>query len=80
MTRTTTDVQPSPSLAPGRNVFRLMQAMEDATIFRRARSMSLCIDCYQAPDGGRCDDHAVDLTLIAGYQQDLRELRDNLPT
>jgi len=52
---------------------RLIQALEDALIFRRARSMSLCADCAETP-GGRCDDHACDLELITGYQQDLNEL------
>lgn len=75
MTRASTTSHPSPLPGGERHLFRLMQALEDALIFRRARSMSPCIDCHQAPDGNRCDDHATDLTLITGYEQDLRDIQ-----
>jgi hypothetical protein len=63
---------PGPILAT-RHPFRLMQALEDAVVFRRARSTTPCADCIDTP-GGWCDDHACDLDLIAGYQDDLAEL------
>ena len=54
----------------GRHLFRLTQALEDAIVFRRARAGTYCYDCDQR-QGGRCDDHACDLDLIAGYEQDV---------
>ena len=56
-------------------LLRLLQALEDALTFRRARSMTLCMDCHLAPEGERCDDHACDLNLIAGYEKDFREIQ-----
>jgi len=53
-------------------LFRLSQALEDAIVFRRARAGTYCADCDDAPDGSRCDDHAGDLALIAGYEEDAR--------
>lgn len=50
-------------------LFRLMQALQDAIVFRRARASSYCHDCEKMP-GGRCDDHACDLNLIVGYERD----------
>ncbi len=75
MNRASTNPYPSPKPGSERHLFRLMQALEDALIFRRARSMSPCIDCHQAPDGNRCDDHATDLALITGYEQDLHDIQ-----
>ena len=54
---------------------RLMQALSDALVLRHARTMTECLDCIEHPDR-RCDDHATDLSLIAGYQQDLAEIHD----
>jgi hypothetical protein len=49
--------------------FQRLQALEDAIAYRRARVAVPCPDCGAAGPGGRCDDHACDLHLIAGYQQ-----------
>jgi hypothetical protein len=54
-----------------RCLFRLAQALQDAIVFRRARAGAYCHDCDQAP-GGRCDDHACDVDLIARYEDDAR--------
>lgn len=48
-----------------------MQALEDAIHYRAGRLAAPCPRC-QPGTGGRCDDHACDLDLIAGY---LREAR-----
>ena len=56
--------------AGDRRLFRLAQALEDAIVFRRARAGTYCAECARMPDG-RCDDHACDLNLIAGYLQDV---------
>ncbi len=42
MNRASTNPYPSPKPGSERHLFRLMQALEDALIFRRARSMSPC--------------------------------------
>lgn len=55
-----------------RHQFQLLQALEDAITYRRARSAAPCVDCEAAPHGHRCDDHACDLNLIAAYQQTAR--------
>ena len=60
---------PSPAVTA---LFRRLQALEDAIAFRRARVSARCGDCDRAR--GRCDDHACDLMLIAGYERDAREL------
>ena len=59
--------------AVGHNLLRQLQALEDAIVLRRARAGAYCCDCDESP-GGRCDDHACDLRLIAGYEQDARAL------
>jgi hypothetical protein len=52
-----------------RKMFRQLQAIEDAIAFRAARARACCHDCDQAAEG-ICDDHACDVTLVAGYEQD----------
>jgi len=74
MTMTIDTAAGGPAIGEPR-LMRLMQALDDALIFRRARSMSLCMDCAESPGGERCDDHACDLNLIAGYEKDLREIQ-----
>ena len=49
--------------------FRELQALEDAVNYRLARLAVPCVRCKPAAAGGRCDDHACDVTLIAGYLQ-----------
>jgi hypothetical protein len=54
--------------------FQHLQALEDAVAYRLARLAAPCADCGRVPDGGRCDDHACDLDLIAGYQRTARAI------
>ena len=49
--------------------FQRLQALEDAIAYRRARVTAPCPNCRAAATGERCDDHACDLHLIAGYQR-----------
>jgi hypothetical protein len=49
--------------------FQRLQALEDAIAYRRARVAAPCPDCGAAVRDGRCDDHACDVDLIAGYQR-----------
>lgn len=51
-----------------RDRFQLLQALEDAIAYRRARVSAPCPDCQAAPQQ-HCDDHARDLGLIADYRQ-----------
>ena len=44
----------------------LLQALDDAITHRSARLAAPCPDCQP---GRRCDDHATDQNLIAGYQR-----------
>lgn len=52
---------------PMRPWFQELQGLDDAIAFRRARLAQPCPDCALAEE--RCDDHACDVTLIAGYRQ-----------
>ncbi len=49
--------------------FRELQALEDAVNYRLARLAVPCVSCRPAVAGGRCDEHACDVALIAGYLQ-----------
>jgi hypothetical protein len=49
--------------------FRELQALEDAVNYRLARLAVPCVRCRPAAEGGRCDEHACDVALIAGYLQ-----------
>lgn len=49
--------------------FRQLQALEDAVNYRLARLAVPCVRCKPAAAGGRCDEHACDVALIAGYLQ-----------
>ena len=49
--------------------FRELQALEDAINYRMARLAVPCARCQLAEAGGRCDEHACDVALIAGYLQ-----------
>jgi hypothetical protein len=49
--------------------FRQLQALEDAVNYRLARLAVPCTGCGTAEAGGRCDEHACDVALIAGYLQ-----------
>ena len=44
-----------------------LQALEDAVNFRLARLMAPCPRCEPVAGGARCDEHACDVALIAGY-------------
>jgi hypothetical protein len=57
----------------GLRLLNRMQGFDDAIAWRRARTAEPCPDCDLEPDGERCDDHAVDLALIATYERRLRE-------
>ena len=46
--------------------FRELQALEDAVNYRMARLAVPCVRCQPAAAGGRCDEHACDVALIAG--------------
>jgi hypothetical protein len=50
---------------PERHRFRQLQALEDAVNYRLARLMAVCPRCV--PGGERCDEHACDVELVAGY-------------
>ena len=52
---------------PERHRYRELQALEDAVNFRLARLMAPCPRCEPVPGGARCDEHACDVALIAGY-------------
>ena len=65
-----------------RGRFQRLQALEYAIAYRRARVTALCAYCALAAPGGKCDDHARDLELIAEYQasaRDLCRIRQRLP-
>lgn len=49
-----------------RALFQQAQAYEDAIAYRRARLATPCRGCHGP---ARCDDHAVDMNLIASYQR-----------
>lgn len=49
--------------------FRELQALEDAINYRLARLAVSCVRCQPVESGGRCDEHACDVALIAGYLQ-----------
>lgn len=51
---------------PERVRLQRLQSLEDAISFRMARVATPCPDCSPS---GRCDDHSVDLELIAGYKK-----------
>ena len=55
--------------APRWHRFRELQALEDAVNYRMARLAVPCVRCKPAAAGGRCDEHACDVALIAGYLQ-----------
>ena len=57
-----------------RERFRQLQALEDAIAYRSARLAASCPQCEPGPQGRRCDDHACDVALIAGYQRVARTL------
>ncbi len=52
---------------PERHRFRELQALEDAVNYRLARLMAPCLECGPGQAGNRCDEHACDVDLIAGY-------------
>ena len=52
---------------PERHRYRELQALEDAVNFRLARLMAPCPRCGPVAGGARCDEHACDVALIAGY-------------
>ncbi len=53
--------------------FRQLQALEDAVNYRMGRLAVPCVHCKPATAGGRCDEHACDVALIAGYLQAARD-------
>ena len=63
---TATDTRRLRLPVPERHRFRELQALEDAVNYRLARLMAPCPLCHPGPDG-RCDEHACDVALIAGY-------------
>lgn len=52
---------------PERHRFRELQALGDAINYRLDRVMAPCPQCELVAAGGRCDEHACDVALIAGY-------------
>ena len=52
---------------PERHRYRELQALEDAVNFRLARLIAPCSRCETVAGGARCDEHACDVALIAGY-------------
>jgi len=64
---TATSSTPVRFAVPERHRFRELQALEDAVNYRLARLMVPCAQCELRPAGDRCDEHACDVALIAGY-------------
>jgi hypothetical protein len=60
--------RPRPAAAE-RASFQRLQALDDAIAYRRARVVASCPDCDPGPGDHKCDDHACDLMLIAGYHR-----------
>lgn len=60
-----------------RRLFRRLQALDDAIAYRRARLGHPCPDCR---DGAHCDDHACDLVLLNGYEDDARATSEAIHT
>jgi hypothetical protein len=56
--------------------FQRLQAFEDAIAYRHARLALPCPDC--GPPPARCDDHAADHDLIAGYRRQRRQIAARL--
>ena len=54
---------------PERHRFRELQILEDAVNFRLARLAAPCAQCKRAAADSRCDDHAIDVALVAGYMK-----------
>ncbi len=54
---------------PERQRFRELQMLEDAVNYRLARLAAPCTQCQRAVAGSRCDDHAIDVSLVAGYMK-----------
>src|ERR1700678_1093013 len=63
-----------PRIIPDRATFQRMQALEDAIDYRKARAAAPCPNCHPDAEGGRCDDHAVDIYLITAYRRTASEL------
>ena len=63
---------------PERHRFREMQALEDAINYRLARVMAACALCELVVAGGRCDEHACDVALIAGCHEAARAVMADL--
>jgi len=62
----------APSITPAeRACFGWLQALEDAISYRLVRLAAPCPGC--GPQ--RCDDHAVDVGLIAGYRNTATHIR-----
>ncbi|HUY44806.1 MAG TPA: hypothetical protein VMV92_03640 [Streptosporangiaceae bacterium] len=57
---------------PERHRFRELQALEDAVNYRLARLMAPCARCEPGLPDSRCDEHACDVALIAGYLEAAR--------
>lgn len=62
---------------PERHRFRELQALEDAVNYRLARLMAACLKC-ELDARGRCDEHACDVALIAGYLEAAHTTMDEL--
>jgi hypothetical protein len=63
-------------MVPDSASFQRLQALEDAIRYRTARLAAPCPDCE--PGGSRCDEHACDARLIAGYQQAASQLAGSM--
>ena len=62
------------SAVPERDRYRELQALEDAIKYRQARLAMPCLQCRRLTAGVRCDEHACDVALIAGYWQAARSV------
>jgi hypothetical protein len=54
---------------PERQRFRELQVLEDAVNYRLARLAAPCRECQCAGADNRCDDHAIDVSLVDGYMK-----------
>lgn len=62
---------------PARHKYRELQALEDAVNYRLARLMVPCRKC-ELDARGRCDEHACDVALIAGYLEAAHAVMEEL--
>jgi hypothetical protein len=62
--------EPQPTrIVPDRESFQHLQALEDAIDYRTARLVLPCPSCSSDGADNKCDEHAVDVNLVAAYRR-----------